>query len=304
MKRIILTVDVELWTMRGSFEQDIETPMNKLLDWTAKEGLPVTLFTSLSNKGLGGHSQEEYLKILQEALLRWSKNPLVEFGVHSHCLNLPLSFPTLQDGLDRYDHGELDEIIGWQKQVLTQLTGQDIYSHRSGGYRLPKEGLSYLSSILTKHKIYIDSSDISTQHSKQVKLNGLIEIPPATNTRLSSHRKVWAPDNMGFDEMVKFYEDITNETDILVMNWHSFAMMPALLDPHSRLKQFWFSMPSVSQRALRPFINVGKKAWRKLPSDRGASSADESASFLVLRTIIDYLRSKDCEFTTFKVCLK
>ena len=49
--RIILTVDVELWSWRRNFELDIEKSLKVLEKFSIEEKIPLTLFISLSDKG-------------------------------------------------------------------------------------------------------------------------------------------------------------------------------------------------------------------------------------------------------------
>lgn len=291
-----MTLDVELWTWRGDFDADIDIPTTRCIEWGREEQVPLTLFVSLSNKGLGLMDQSRYLDRLEDALHRWSTSEHVEFAVHTHCKNLPMSFPTPCDGIDAYDPDEIEAILRWSKRFLEGATGRTVVAHRSGDYRMPDGGIGRLAPMLSRSALWLDSSDISVSYSRATRIGDVIELPPATEPALSARHKVWAPDNMGLAEMAEFFALARPRTDVMVMNCHSFSLVSGGVDPHSRLKAVWFSLPPALQCRLRPLLGLYKGAWRAVPG-LGDDAPGESSTWRILASLTQHLKEAGCEFT-------
>ena len=268
--KVVITVDVELWSWRRDFELDIEKPVFELVKLADREKIPIILFISLSDKGYGDKNYRENVT----KLLRKIKSKYISYGIHTHCKNLPLNFETKSDNLKDYSLEKEIEILKWYKKNVERITEKKIVAHRAGNWAIPS--LKILDEAFKKAGIKIDSSDLSQEYSKIIKTNSLVEIPPATNRRLSRHPIVWSPDQMTVDEMINFYNEARSKTDVLVMNFHSFSISGNL---GSKVR-VWNKIPAPFKKVLRLFlIKKGRK-----------SISDES--FRKLKRIVSFIRGK------------
>lgn len=277
--KIILTSDVELWSWNGNFEKDIEKGVLKLVELVEKEKIPITLFISLSDKGYGDKNYKFKIK----ELIKKIKSKYIEFGAHTHCKNLSLKFPTDSDNLKDYSKIEIVEILRWYKKEIEKITNKKIITHRAGSYAIPN--LNLLNECFNDLGLKIDSSDISIEYSKMLKLRNLIEIPPATNKFYSKSLRVFSPEQMSLKEMIKFYEESKEHTDILVINFHSFSVYGNL----GWKKRVWYAMPKIVRIILKPLINNFKPKIR-------AENIRLSQNFVNLYRIIKFLKKDNCEF--------
>ena len=282
--RIILTVDVELWSWRRNFELDIEKSLKVLEKFSIEEKIPLTLFISLSDKG---YDCKDYLKKISEVISK-IKSENIKFGIHSHCTNLPLDFKTKSDNLKDYDREHITRILEWYKKELEKITNQKIIVHRAGSYEIPS--LQVLKECFPRG-LKIDSSDISQDYLKIKELNSLLEIPPATNRQLWAQHRVWSPEQLSFKEMVKFYNEAKKHTNLLIMNFHSFSVYGYL----GKKARIWYKMPLCLRKTLKPFVNLvkGKKSVI-------GTEAKESKNFENFKNIVKFLKKEKCKFVSFE----
>src|SRR3989344_6895229 len=191
---IILTSDIELWSWNRSFEQDIKMGTLKLIELSEKEKVPLTLFISLIDKGYGNN---DYLNAIKR-LTKGIKSKNVAWGIHTHCKNLPIEYSNYSDNLKDYSEEEIIKILNWYKKELENLSNKKITVHRAGGYHIPR--LNILEKCFKKTGIKMDSSLLFRDYSQPLKLNGLSEIPPATNKKYAKKRIVFGPEQMSKKE--------------------------------------------------------------------------------------------------------
>ena len=293
---IVLTMDVELWSWRGNFEEDIEKPVFRTIELIQNENVPITLFVSLSEKGL---VFRDYFKKITDFIASLHKSNLIEFGIHTHCRNLPTAFQTKNDDLKDYSLEQIEEIISTCKKELEKVLGKKIYAHRAGNYSIPP--LNIMDEIFKKTGITIDSSDISIYYSTVKRYNNFYEMPPATNEYFSKKLRVFSPDQMGFDEMIKFYKESKGYTRNLIMNSHSFSMYGKTgIHPESSFVQIWYNIPVTLQKMLRPGISISKKISRKF----GKKEKINSIPYETLKKAMIYLKEDGCKFTSFNEIIR
>lgn len=292
MTNIVLTMDVELWNWRGNFAEDIEKPVLKTIELLQKETVPITLFISLSDKGF---KCENYFYRITDFVSSLPKTDLIEIGIHTHCRNLSVPFPTKSDNLRDYNQKQIEEIVTMYKEALENSSKRRIYAHRAGSYAIPP--LKVLDEIFERLKITVDSSDIFIYHSEIRKYESFYEIPPATNEQLSKNLRVFSPDQMSFNEMIKFYNKSKSYSQNLVINSHSFSMYgESIIRPSSLSVRFWYGIPSFLQKMLRPEMKIYQKIYRKF---RGHEPNENTEAFETLRKIIAFLKQDGCKFVTF-----
>lgn len=305
---IALTFDVELWTWRGDIAMDVERPLDELIRFSEQHHVPITLFVALSNKGLGSLSSEEYRARMFELLARHASNPLVEFGVHAHCLGLPVGFDTPADEIDAYSMSQAEEIIRWSVDIMQTATGRVPQAFRAANFALPRRNLADFGTMLSRQGIIVDSSDLEVIHSRPARMGGVWEIPPATDPILGPRHKVWSPDTMPVDEMTRFAEEAAAHTQLLVMNAHSFLFEDAgIYRPDSPALQLWFSLPPALQSVARPMLALAKRAASRRATQAPASvgtSVSRAPALRTLVTVVEWLRDADCEFTTLTSCVE
>lgn len=246
---IILSSDIELWSWNRRFNQDVEKGVLELVKLAEKEKIPITLFLSLSDKGYG---EEKYLQKIEEVIKKINSK-YISFGIHTHCKNLPLEFPTPSDNLKDYSKEEIVKILRWYKKNLEKFTKKKIISHRAGGYNIPN--LKILEECFKKTGIKIDSSDISRNYGEKIKTPFIIEIPPATNRKLSKKLRVWGPEQMSNKEIIDFYKQAKDKTETLVIVFHSFSVFGSL----GKKARIWHKMPNVARKMMKPLIKKIKK---------------------------------------------
>lgn len=300
--KILLTFDVELWTWRGDFALDIEQPLERLAEWLKSLQVPAVLFISLSNKGLGPDDPQTYLEKVLSVCRRLRTLPFLEFGVHPHCQNLPLPFPTPHDEIDHYSWEEIEAIIKWNSETLSRGLGEDVIAHRAARYRLPCGSAERFAKILLDSGLSIDSSDISIPFSQPVWHGRVLEVPPATEPELSSRLIVWSPEKMGLDELNAFAERAPAATEYLVMNFHSFSVTASAINCESLPVRIWSAFPPAAQAAIRPGLRLLKKGWRRTSQGGGAGGADGAGgvSFQILDTFVRRAKEEEFEFINFQ----
>jgi len=282
--KIILTSDVELWSWNRNFEQDIVKGVLSLIKLVEKEKIPITFFISLSDKG---YEDKDYLsKII--SFIRKIKSKYVSFGTHTHCKNLPLNFNTESDNLKDYPKENIIKILKWYKKELDKSTKKKIYLHRSGNYTIPD--LRILDECFLKSGLNIDSSYILKEYSNIIKLKNMIEIPPATNKKYSKKLIVWSPEQMSLKQMIDFYNQAKNKSDLLVINFHSFSVYGDL----GKKKKLWYLIPKNIKKIIKPLINLLKKKT-KIKSNKRISKNFEN-----LIKIIRFLKRNNADFQNFE----
>jgi len=281
--KIILSSDVELWSWNRNFSQDIEKGVIKLIEFANKEKIPITFFISLSDKG---YWEKDYLKKII-LLMKKLDGEGIEFGVHSHCKNLPLEFPTLSDNLKDYPLDQAVKIIKWYKKQLEKILKKNIRVHRAGGYQIPSPNT--LSRIFNTTGLKIDSSALEVEYSSPRKFRNLIEISPATNKKYSKKLIVWGPEQMSNKELLKFYKKAKTKTKVLVINFHSFSVHGFL----GKKAKIWHKLPNWLRKILRPFT-------KKFKENSKNNLESESPHFKNLKKIIRFLKEQECEFVKFK----
>jgi hypothetical protein len=286
--RIILSSDAELWSWNKNFKQDVWEGVLKLVEVAEKEKIPLTLFVSLSDKGYGNF---DYLEKIT-SLVKRIKSKYISFGIHSHCKNLPLNFPTPSDYLRDYQKDQIIQILQWYKEELEKITKNKVLIHRAGSYAIPN--LDVLNECFKETKIIIDSSDISREYSKLLRLKNFVEIPPATNREYSKKLRVWSPEQMSLKEMLDFYFKAKNKTDVLVVNFHSFSVYGNL----GWKKKVWYKVPNWLRGLLRPAINPLKNKI-SMQETKEDSQKEVSENFKNLKKLIEFLKAEKCEFVNF-----
>ena len=281
---VVISIDVELWSWGKNFEIDIAKALKILTRLADNEKIPIVFFISLSDKGYG---DKKYFSKIKD-LLKNLQPKNIEFGIHTHCKNLPLNFKINSDMLKDYSQEEITKILNWYKKNLEEITCKKIWIHRAGNYSIPP--LNILEKSFKKTGLKIDSSDISKEYSKKFFMNSLLEIPPATNKKYSAQLRVWSPEQMSFNEMIKFYENAKYKTDFLVINFHSFSVYGNL----GLKKKIWYLAPKFMRKFLRPFINILKQSSR----DRNAINVSKNFENLV--KLIRFLKKENCKFVNFK----
>ena len=150
--KISLTSDVELWSWNKNFEQDVKNGVLKLVELAEREKIPVTLFISLSDKG---YFEKNYIEKISE-LIKQIKSKIIDYGIHTHCKNIPMGFPTIHDNLKDYKKEEMERIVKWYKNKLEKITKKKVFTHRAGSYAIPN--LEIIDEVLGKNNLTIDSS--------------------------------------------------------------------------------------------------------------------------------------------------
>lgn len=286
--KLILSSDVELWSWNKNFEQDVKAGVLKLVELAEKEKIPLTLFISLSDKGYG---DANYLEKIT-ALIKEIKSKQIHFGIHSHCKNLPIKIKTSSDYLKDYPKEEITEILRWYKKELERITHKKIFLHRAGSYAIPE--LELLDKCFRETGLRVDSSDISKEYSKLLKLKNLIEIPPATNKKYSEKLRVFSPEQMSFEELRDFYNESKEKTEILVINFHSFSVYGNL----GWRKKVWYKTPGFLRRLLRPLISLIKNKTSN-QTFKINEQKKTSENFKNLEKLIQFLKREKCNFTEF-----
>ncbi|MBU0959646.1 MAG: hypothetical protein KKB31_06895 [Nanoarchaeota archaeon] len=280
---IIFSSDVELWSWNKNFDQDVKNGLLKLVELADEEKIPITFFISLSDKG---YNQPEYgEKIL--SLIKKIRSKYVCFGIHTHCQNLPLNFNTKKDHLNRYSKKEIISILKWYKKEIETITKKKIFVHRAGSYSIPP--LPILEECFKEAGVKIDSSDISQEYSKILRIKNLVEIPPSTNKRYSKKLRVWGPEQMSPKEIMIFYKKAIKKTRVLVVNFHSFSVYGDL----GKKARVWHKMPTFLRVLLKPVVKLIKK-------DSKIIMKEESPAFANLKKMIKYLKNNGCTFTNFE----
>jgi hypothetical protein len=287
--KIILSSDVELWSWNKNFKQDVEIGTIRLVELVYREKIPITFFISLSDKGYGSEGYLENIK----AIISKLRSKKIEFGVHTHCSNLPLEFETPSDKLKDYNEKEIIDILKWNKRVLEDITKKKIVVHRAGGYNIPS--LEILNDCFKKTGLKIDSSDITQEYSSISKRDSLVEIPPATNKKYSKKLIVFGPEQMSLKQMFKFYYKAKKRgAEVIVINFHSFSVYGNL----GFKAKIWHKMPVFIRKRLKKLLENKKKEIKEGIFIENESR--QSPNFEKLIKLISFLKNKNCEFINFE----
>jgi len=284
--KIILTSDVELWSWKKDFEQDVKLGVKELVKLANKEKIPITLFISLSDKG---YNKKDYIKKITK-LIKNIKSKCVKIGIHSHCTNLPLNLKAKSDNLKDHSKEDIIKILKWNKQILEKITKNKILIHRAGNYTIPK--LEILRECFDKTGLKIDSSLIIRDYSRPLKSRNFLEIPPASNKKYSKKLRIWSPEQMSNKEFLSFYKKAKSRTDVLVINFHSFSVYGSL----GKKARIWYKMPGFARKLARPLVKKIKSGKQEINKPR----AKISLNFINLIKAIKFLKKQGCEFKNFE----
>ncbi|OIO40655.1 hypothetical protein AUJ10_02305 [Candidatus Pacearchaeota archaeon CG1_02_31_27] len=277
---VVLTSDIELWSWNKDFEQDIKKGVYELEKLAENEKIPATFFVSLSDKG---YNDKNYMKKIEE-LIKKIKSDYIQFGIHTHCKDIPINFSTESDDLKDYDEDQILNILIWYKNEMERILNKKVIVHRAGSYAIPS--LEILNRIFGNTGLKIDSSDVGSEYSKITKFDNLIEIPPSTNKKLSKQLRVLSTEQMSFKEILKFIKKAKGKTNNLVINFHSFSVYGSL---GKKAKRIWYFIPKPIKFLLKPLV-------KKIKESSMQRSDKISDNFLDLKVLISYLKNNGCKF--------
>lgn len=170
MTKFILALDYELFfgSRTGSVQSCLLTPIDELLKVTDRYGVKLCLFVdagfilrAMEHAAEYPELQKEVDKIRQQLTGLSQQGHDIQLHIHPHWIDSHFDGTQWHINTERYrlhdfDPDSIRQIVHTQKQLLTEISGKDVFAYRAGGWCI--QPFDTIKEALWDEGIWLDST--------------------------------------------------------------------------------------------------------------------------------------------------